>query len=722
MSPRLRLWLLFGGLALASAAVLGGAAWLAASGRAPAPLCWAGATVLLIAVQAGLWSLLDRTWLRPSLALAREIELLIHANARDRFAPLEAPGLGPLPAAIAALAERWRTGEARGRAALEEATARLREQQSRLEALLRDLSDGVIACTANRRILLFNHAALEILDGHPELGLDRPLDRLIAREPIVHAYDSLCEAQTGFRARPGGGPGRGGREEFVCATADGAKLLRCRMALILAADGAPGGFVLDFADATSHLGRVEQRELRLIQRIEALRAPVAAVRAAAEVLGGESPPAADERRAFLEVIGRESRALSERVESLCQASEGLVADAWPMADLFSGDLVRWTNRRLAGRESGPALTPVGAGLWLHGDGYHLTLLLAGLARRIGAATSAPALDLEVHERRRRIELDLVWAGAPLAVATLEAWLDQALEPEAAGLRLRDVLGRHDGELWSQAHDRTGHALVRLLLPGPKRPQPGALPTAERRPPPRPEFYDFDLLARAREQPASLLDQPLGALSYVVLDTETTGLDPRGDDQIVQLAGVRIVNRRLLTGELFDVLVNPGRPIPKASSRFHGITDDMVRGRPPIEIVLPQFHAFARDSVLVAHNAAFDLAFLRRDEHRCALRFDHPVLDTLLLSATVHDHITDHSLDAIAARFGIPLEGRHRASADAIATAQLFLRLLDLLEARGVTTLGAALALCGRAVALRRRQAEAFGGPQAAEVALSEGAP
>ena len=718
MSARSRLWLAFGGLALVSAAVLAGAAWLAATGRAPATLCWAGAAFLLLAMQAGLWCLLDRAWIAPSIALGREIDLLIHANPEHRIAPPRGHGLGPLPTALAALAERWQTGRAEQRTALERATARLREQQSRLEALLRDLSDGVIACTADRRILLFNDAALQILDGDPELGLARPLDRLIAREPISHAFDWLCEAQVR------GEPGRpaGGREEFVCATADGARLLRCRMALILGADGAPSGFVLDFADATGRLGQIEQREMRLAHLIEELRAPAAGLRAAAEVLAGEPPPAADEQAAFLSVISGESARLSERVEALYRTAAGLAADVWPTADLFSADLVRWTNRRLAGAPPGPRLTPVGTGLWLHGDGYHLTLLLAALARRIGEATSAPALDLEVNERGRRIELDLVWEGAPLAVATLEAWLAERLEPQTGGLRLRDVLARHDGELWSQAHARPGYALLRLPLPRPERPQLGELPTLGERPPPRPEFYDFELLKRSRADAGSLLDRPLGALSYVVFDTETTGLDPAGKDQIIEIAGVRIVNRRLLSGEAFDLLVNPGRPIPKASIRFHGITDDAVRGRPPLEIVLPQFHAFARDAVLVAHNAAFDLAFLRRDEQRSALRFDHPVLDTLLLSAALHDHTPEHSLEAIAGRFGIALEGRHRALRDAIATAQLFLRLLDLLEVQGVRTLGDALLLSERAVALRRRQAEQFGARRGSKVALVEGAP
>ena len=116
MSARARLWLLFGLLAVVSAAILAGAGWLADRGDLPAWLCWAGAAFLIVALQAGLWDVLDRRWLQPSVALAREIELLIHANAEHRITPPADHGLGPLPAAVAALAERWRTSAARSAA------------------------------------------------------------------------------------------------------------------------------------------------------------------------------------------------------------------------------------------------------------------------------------------------------------------------------------------------------------------------------------------------------------------------------------------------------------------------------------------------------------------------------------------------------------------------------------------------------------------------------
>ena len=104
--------------------VLGGAAWLAAAGRAPGWLCWAGAGFALLALQAGIWAALDRSWVAPGRALAREIRLLLHANAERPIRAPEGHGLGELAEAIVALAEGWRRGHAEQSAALASATAR----------------------------------------------------------------------------------------------------------------------------------------------------------------------------------------------------------------------------------------------------------------------------------------------------------------------------------------------------------------------------------------------------------------------------------------------------------------------------------------------------------------------------------------------------------------------------------------------------------------------
>jgi DNA polymerase-3 subunit epsilon len=115
---------------------------------------------------------------------------------------------------------------------------------------------------------------------------------------------------------------------------------------------------------------------------------------------------------------------------------------------------------------------------------------------------------------------------------------------------------------------------------------------------------------------------------------------------------------------------------------------MLAGQPSIGEVLPLFQRFAEDTVLVAHNAAFDMRFLQLKEEQTGIRFIQPVLDTLLLSALVHPgHAADdHRLEQIAARLGVHVVGRHTALGDAMVTGEVFLKLIPLLAERGIHTL------------------------------------
>jgi DNA polymerase-3 subunit epsilon len=128
---------------------------------------------------------------------------------------------------------------------------------------------------------------------------------------------------------------------------------------------------------------------------------------------------------------------------------------------------------------------------------------------------------------------------------------------------------------------------------------------------------------------------------------------------------------------------------------------MVAGAPSMNDVYPQFVEYVGDSILVAHNAAFDMKCLQMAATEAGLpQIDNPILDTLLLSYALHNEIEGHSLDAIAERLGITIEGRHSSMGDARATAHIFLRLLLLLPGRGVKTLSDAKGFCDQHLLLR----------------------
>jgi len=205
-------------------------------------------------------------------------------------------------------------------------------------------------------------------------------------------------------------------------------------------------------------------------------------------------------------------------------------------------------------------------------------------------------------------------------------------------------------------------------------------------PPAPLTTDFEPLRLDRRY-AHLARLSLGALDYVVVDTETTGLDTDRDD-IVQIGAVRIVGGEVQTAGSFERLVNPGRPIPQAATRFHGITDDNLADAAGIDEVLTAFTAFAGDAVLVGHNIAFDLAIMNRTH-----RIESPALDTMLLSIGAFPLRRDHTLDALAEHFEEPARNRHTALGDADLTARLFLRLLPELDRAGACLFGDAQDLC-----------------------------
>lgn len=686
--PGKRLGRVFAGLALVAAAALGiGLAFIPeAHERVQRLALWSGVGVALLAAIGAAWLLLRRALVRPLEAMGRDLELASHAQAGATAERPALPDLGALSDGARLLIERFaalrrETGEAVARAA-----AGLEEQKRRLEAILLDLTEGVLVCNLDHHILLYNRAAVRLLGAPEEIGLGRSLFGLVTREPVLHTLEIL----SGQGAAESDGP----VAAVVAATVDARTLLKGRMSLVSGAGGAPAGYVLSFADVSAEIADLAKRDALLRAATEGLRGPVANIRAIAETL--PTVPSG-ERAAFEGNLADESARLAERIEALAGQYRALTVGQWPMDDVYSADLVSCAAQHLRER-TGLELTMIGVPLWLRADSHAVLLALEHLVERLAAATATASFDVEPLLADQRVYLDISWPGAPVPSREIDRWLEAPLAGALGGSTLRQVLERHGSEIWSFA--AKGRAVLRLPLPSPHRPQ-----FRQRRSgfTARPEFYDFDLMARGRPAPGR--DRPLAELDFTVFDTETTGLRPEFDE-IVAIGAVRIVNRRILTGETFERLVHPGRPIPPESTRFHGITDAMVEGKPPIAVVLPQFHAFAKGATLVAHNASFDMSFLTKHESTAGVRFENPALCTLMLAAAMLDDMPEHSLDAVAQRFGIAIERRHTALSDAMATAVLFLHLLDVLEGRGIKTLGQALAASGSSAELRKRRMQA----------------
>ena len=208
------------------------------------------------------------------------------------------------------------------------------------------------------------------------------------------------------------------------------------------------------------------------------------------------------------------------------------------------------------------------------------------------------------------------------------------------------------------------------------------------------LYDSTLFtARVGRGERADRERPIVELDCVVFDSESTGFDHDGQDRIVSLAGVRVRGGAVRREDIFDALVNPRRPIPPASTALHGVTDAMVADAPPIDVILPEFLRFTRGAVLAGHKVWFDLRFLDRESLRLGLSpFEqtHAVLDTLLLARLVNESLEDLGLDGISRRLGVNAEGRHSALGDALTTAEIYVRLLELLRNRGIVTLGQTL--------------------------------
>ncbi|MFU2486816.1 exonuclease domain-containing protein [Thauera sp. WH-1] len=686
-------------------------------------------TALGFAAGVGVVRALFRQYVQGLLRMSEHLRLMLGANRGFRVQPDGPPEVQALARATNELACQRDALLGDVEAQIARAKESVELEKNRLATLMSELTQSVVVCNLDGRILLYNQRARmqfralsdapAVAGGGELIGLGRSIYGVFERNQIAHALDTVQQRLRRGVVQP--------QANFVTTTRAG-QLLRVQMAPVLSvlgaarqeptlangggesnagtahegpaeaavavgASGVPSqaermltGFILMLDNITRNFENESRRDQMLHGLTEGNRASLANVRAAAEMLDYADLPE-EMRVRFRSVIRDEVQAMSQRLDQTANEFADSLKARWPLEEMLGADLIAAVQRRIESRIGLPTkLEEVDESLWVKVDSFSLMQAITYLASRLSDEFEVREVRFRLTAAGRLLHLDLIWSGQAMSTETVMSW---ELEPmqidgESSPLTVRDVIDRHDGEMWLEREKVRHRAFFRILLPA-ATPQEQVESETYLRGESRPEYYDFDLFAWS-EKSHGLEDRLLSELTYTVFDTETTGLNPSQGDEIIQIGATRILNGKLLRSESFEQLVDPRRPLAAESAKIHGITADMLRGQPTIDKVLPAFHAFAADTVLIAHNAAFDMRFLQLKEPQTGLRFDQPVIDTLLLSAVIQPNQESHRLEAIAERLGLTIVGRHTALGDAIVTAEVFLKLVPLLAEKGIRTL------------------------------------
>ena len=635
---------------------------------------------------------LFKQYVEGLLRMAETLRLMLGANRDFRVTPDGPPEVQQLARAANDLAQQRDVLMDDVEAQIATANASVEEEKNRLAALMSELAQAVVVCNLDGRILLYNNRArLQFkalaqgptsVSGGALIGLGRSIFSILEKNQVEHAQSVIGQRLAAHKTAIA---------NFI-TTLRGGQLLRIQMVPVLTtgdSSGGMSGYVLTVENITRSIEQEARRDQVMHSLTEGSRAALGNIRAAVTNLIDYPDMESELRERFLKIVGDEISGMSQRLDKTMVEFSDSIKTRWPLEDILGIDIVAAARRRIEDKLGLPTKTEeVNDALWVKADSFSLVFALVFLASKLQDHYEPRELRFRISSEGKLAYLDLIWAGPAMSSETFYTWEMETMQAggETSPLSLRDVIDRHGGEIWYQREKAAHRAYFRFVLPVAV---PDEFQEEERNQSSgRPEYYDFDLFNFADH--SIDLDSKLSDLTYTVFDTETTGLEPSNGDEIIQIGAARIVNNRLLRQEIFNQLLDPERRLKPESIPIHGITEDMVRGQPNIDVVLPAFHEFCEDTVLIAHNAAFDMRFLQLKEERTGIRFTQPVLDTLLLSAVVHPNQESHKLEAILERLGVNIESRHNALEDALATGEVFLKLVPLLEEMGIVTVRQAL--------------------------------
>ncbi len=654
----------------------------------PFPLIGAAVLCLIIG---GLVSLLFHNYIIPILQLSEETRLISTANPDYRVTPRGAKELVRLAEVINESADTFTRMQKDIDAHIALSKAQIQEERNRLAALMSEMPHAVLVCNSDGQILLYNTKAKTLFDPEtvhnyadqqPQglIGLGRSVFGLLERDPLVHALELLQHALSRGQAAP--------ISNFMMSH-HGGTYLRVNMAPVLAdrngSEQIMTGFVLTLEDMTTQIAADTRRDTLIRTLTDDLQGALSEIRdSITEILNN---PTMNRERLQQErqTIDQASQRLVDKLNQARDNYASHLHEQSKVEDIPGESVLEVLARNISDRFSCKVDFHSDAGLWLKLDSYSFVQTLSHLAGMLNARHQVTHYNFTLSEQQDYLCLNIDWQQA-VSAELLDSWRNSPLISNSRGntFSFAELLEKMSGSMeYLPADNNGGYHGMRINYKKPEGPQPTPLSQTTQIEH-RPISYEFDLFEQRGD--AGMAKTPLRKLTFVVFDTETTGLNPSEGDEIIQLGAIRIVNGQILHHETIDQLIDPKRHVPATSVAIHGIDPALLVGQPTIDKILPHFHHFAEGAVLVAHNAAFDMRFLQLKEEKTGIHFDNPVLDTLLLSSIIHPNLKGHGLEGIAERLNITIVGRHTALGDSIVTAEVLIKLIPLLEAQGIVTL------------------------------------
>lgn len=652
-------------------------------------------TITILFIIGALINLLFNDYIIPILKLAESARIISSVNPAHRIQLKSASKeIQYLSEIINQSADAFANlqQDVAGKIAVAQAT--INEERTRLAALMSELPHGVIVCNTDGQILLYNQQAQELFKDDPHateksdqnkglLGLGRSIFSILDRDPIVHGLEMLHKCHSSGRSK---------LVNHSMMTLHTGLSLHVNMAPFFVEQGEEkviSGVVLTLEDMTQQIEADSRRDTLIQSLIEDQQKDLEEIREAITNILGRPDLDTEKLQNFRQKIDMASLSLEKKVidarANYALHQHSLLKTENVLADNLLDVISKNVTERFALKTSVLAQP----GIWMQLDSYSMVQAVSHLAGLLKAQTDTTELLMTITSNdQNECEFAVAWPNTSADIELIEAWTTTPLITDTNGhlLNFKDTVKSLSGtisHLLDQDNLCTG---VLIVFPPIDQDRRLAIQNMVEH---RPVSYEFDLFNRGDLQ--ELGQTPLNKLTYVVFDTETTGLNPSQGDEIIQLGAIRIVNGQILNHEVIDQLVDPKRFVPPESVAIHGIEPALLKGQPTIDKVLPHFYKFAENSILVAHNAAFDMRFLELQEEKTGLIFNNPVLDTLLLSSIVHPNQESHSLEGLAERLNVTIVGRHTALGDAIVTAEVLVKLFALLEAHEIYTLADALA-------------------------------